>query len=170
MLITSSTKADIAFQTNEKIKSNEKIRRKLLAENAALLLEMDENAYYKLITGDESSTWASYLADNELYYSRNEVYQLTRIYSKLTRNLGIDPSEYEDIKMSRLYEMRQIVDKTNYKEWLDKARILTTYDWKIETRKAKGLLTEDDEHACDLVDYKICKKCGAKHKAVPIAE
>ena len=156
--------AQVAFSFHKKIIDNEKKRRELFAENASLLSLMHDKEYFKQILGDEEADWAAYLGEIDVFYSRNEVHNIIRIHRKFVKELHIPAPEFSDIPLSRLIDMIPIVTPSNYKDWFAKARVLTGRDWRIEIRKAKGLVTEEDEHEHDMQTYRICKTCGAKHR------
>jgi len=154
----------IAWKLDQQIKDNELKRRMLLIENAKHLSTIYEEGYYKELLGFEDSEWAGYLADLEVFYSRNKVNSYVTVYRKLTGQLKIEPEEWVHIPMTRLMDIVSILTEGNVDDWLAKASILTSKDWKIELRKAKGQVTEDEEHIHDDVDYSICRVCGRKCK------
>jgi len=153
-----------AFSCHRSIEQNEKLRRILLIKNITSLVDMLDKEYYKVILGDEQAEWAGYLAQLEIFYSRNQVHTYTKIYKYLTQNLNIDPEKWFEVPITRLSECLPFVNKKNYRSWFDKANILTGQDWQIEIRKEKGLITEEDEHKCDMVEYEQCRICGVKHQ------
>lgn len=155
-----------AYKLHEQIKKNETYRRQLLAENAKLLSDIQENKFYKEILGDETSDWKSYLSQLEVFYSRSKIFNQIRVYKRFTKELGIAQELYIDIPLSRLVDLLPISKDVSFnnEEWFDKARTLLTKDWKIEIRQAKGLVTEEDEHEHDCETYSVCKICGAKDK------
>ena len=163
-MIKESERGEKAFALHKNVEKNERNRRLLLVDNISLLTEILDNKYYQDILGDEEGEWAGYLAQLEIFYSRNQVYTYTKIYKELTQNLGVHPSKWLDVPITRLSECLSFLTKKNYKDWFSKATTLTGRDWQIEIREAKGLLTEDDEHKHDMVQYEICKLCGLKHK------
>ncbi len=154
----------IAFSFHKKIINNERKRRELFAENASILLAILEKEYFKAILGDEKASWAAYLGEIEVFYSRNEVDNIIRIHKKLVKELHIISPEFSDIPRSRLIDILPFITNSNYKDWFAKARVLTGRDWNIEVRNQKGLITEEDEHEHKMVNYDICSICGKKHK------
>lgn len=158
------TKAQLAYSIHEGIIENEKIRRLLTHKNAELLSQMKDEKLYQIILGDENSDWAGYLGQIDLYYTRAQVYDLIRIYNAITKQLEVNADELIMIPKTRLIELLPILTKQNYKEWLAKAQTLLSKDFRIELRKHKGLLTEDDEHTHELTTYEQCNLCGHKHK------
>lgn len=153
-----------AFTLHKNIEENEKKRRLLLVDNISLLTEMLDNKYYKDFLGNEQSEWVEYLAQLEVFYSRNQIHTYTKIYKKLTQELGVDASKWLYTPITRLSECLSILTKDNYEEWLSKANVLISKDWQIELKEAKGQITEDDKHECNMVQYEVCKICGVKHK------
>ncbi len=156
--------AEVAFTFHKKIMANEKKRRELFAENASILTLVFDKEYFKTILGDEEASWAAYLGEIEVFYTRNEVDTIIRIHKKFVKELHILAPEFSDIPHSRLLDMIPFVLTSTYLEWFAKARVLTGRDWLIEIRKEKGLLTEEEEHEHSMEIYEICSKCGKKHK------
>lgn len=159
---TEQERGQKAFDLHNLIVNNEEARRKLLAKNAVLLAEMFEKEYYKDFLGDKNAEWAGYLGQIQLFYSRNQVYNYLRVYNKLTKGLDIDPEVWVEVPITRLMDVLPIIDARNYEDWFVKGLTLTTEDWNIETRKAKGLLTQEDEEEHDDRVFKICRRCGRK--------
>ncbi len=153
-----------AFGLHKLITEAEGVRRNLYGKIMYGLAEMYEKGLYKEFLGDENAEWAGYLSEVEIFFSRNQVKDFIRIYNKFTRELKFEPTSYIDLPKARLIDILPIVDTNNLGEWLSKASVLTSRDWKIEVRQAKGLLTEEEEHKCEMVDYEICTICGKKHK------
>lgn len=154
----------IAFDIHKQIELNERSRRLLLAENARLLSDILDNEYYKELLGDEEGQWAGYLGQLELFYTRNQVYTYARVYKKLTQELGVDPSVWVDVPITRLSDCLPVITASNYPDWFASAVSLTARDWKIQLEKAKGKITEEDEHEHNNVIYEICKICGKRHQ------
>lgn len=152
-----------AFKLHESIVQNGRIRRGLLYTVAADLKEMKDSGLYKSILGDDKADFKAYLSQIEVYYSRAKIHTLLRIFTRFTEVLNVYPIEYDDIPQSRLIDILPIVTKENYKEWLSKARVLLSKDWKIEVRTAKGQMTEEDDHTHDFETYERCKICGGKN-------
>jgi hypothetical protein len=159
--MTKEEKGAKAFELHNGIRENEIMRRALFAQNAQLLNQMQETKLYREFLGDPEAEWNAYLSETEIYYSRNQVYEMIRIVKKFTEELG--ETNYWDVPRSRLIELLPIVNKENVEEWIEKARVLIPSDWKIEVRQAKGLVTED-ECSHDYQTYEICKVCGQKHQ------
>jgi hypothetical protein len=153
-----------AFKLHSDIVKNEHLRRALLVDNIRMLHEVFDKKYYKDILGNKEGQWAGYLADLEIFYSRNEVYKYIKIYKYLTQKLNVEPSKWLEIPLTRLSQCLSHLTQDNYEEWFTKANVLTPKDWKIETRKAKGFITEDDEHEHIMEQFEVCKVCGAKHR------
>lgn len=154
----------VAFELHSKIASNERARRLLMAQNAELLALMYDDKYYKELLGDEDAPWASYLAQLEVFYSRNKINTLVDLHKKYTIELDIDPKVWADVPVSRLMDMRIIVTKTNYMDWFASALSLTSRDWSIEVAKAKGKTHVEDGHTHEDWLYQICHFCGRRHK------
>lgn len=154
----------IAFDLNERVKNTEETRRFLLQKNIIDLDLIEEGQLYKDILGDPEATWKAYLSQLEVFYTRAEVLKHLKAYRKLTKMFSIDQNKYFDLPSSRIVELLPIVTAENAQEWFDRARTLVPQDWKIEIRKAKGLITSDQDHAHTWHDYKECAICGLKAK------
>jgi len=152
-----------AFELYDQIRENELHRRELMANNTELLYKIKERELYKAILGDENGEWAGFLGLVDVYYSRSDVNKLISIFKKFTLELEIKIEQIIDIPRTRLVDILKLVTKENVDDWLSKAKELTSRDWRIETREAKGLPTEDD---ClhKYQKYEICKICGERHK------
>lgn len=153
-----------AFELDKVLKENEEQRRRLMMSNIHLLDEIFEEELYKEVLGDENAPWSAYLGQIETYYSRSEVKNLLRVYKKFSKELGLPVGDYADLPRSRLIEIIPLVNKTNVHDWIDKAVVLLSKDWKIEVRKAKGLPTEDDDHEHEFTKFEVCEICGLKIK------
>lgn len=153
-----------AQSIHERIVKNEEMRRSLIAENAQLLNLIYKEGLYKELLGDENAPWAGYLANIEIYYTRSRINYLVRLYERFSVELGIDKSIWIQAPPTRLMDVLHIIDKDNYEDWISKSLVLTSRDWLIECRKAKGLLTEEDDHEHAMETYDVCKRCGKKEK------
>jgi hypothetical protein len=160
-MIFTERDGELAFQYHTKIQENELKRRELLAENAKLLSKM-KGGLYKSILGDEKAEWSGYLGQIEVMYSRNDVYNMIRIYDKFCKDLGVNYKEIADIPKSRLLELIPVISSLGQlQEWIDKARVLSNSDFRDEVRVAKGLVSMDScQHK--FKEYEICSQCGLK--------
>jgi hypothetical protein len=168
---TKEEKGAVAFDLQRRIISNERARRHILAENAQLLTELKDKGLYKVLMDKDNGTWAGFLADPEILYSRNEIHSMVKLYNTYTKKLGLKPEDYFDLPHSRLLDIVPVVTLETWEDWYSKIQTLTARDWRMEVREAKGLITEETEdHEHNYQDYKICKDCGAKHKAESVTE
>lgn len=152
-----------AFELHKKITQNEAQRRELFTRNLLNLAEMHNKGLYKAYLGDEEAEWSGYLSEIEVFYTRNQVKDYLRIHKKFVEELGLSTDSFIHIPKGRLIDLIPIVTADNFQEWYYKAVVLTTKDWKIEIRKAKGVISEEDEHEHDYKTYDICRICGEKH-------
>lgn len=153
-----------AFEQYKEIQANEAIRRQLYAENIEILGKMRESGSYKVIQGDETTTWAGFLGLVDIMYSRNEVHNMLRVKYKFIDQLHLTYEEILDIPISRLIHLIPVVTQENVQTLVDQAKVLTNQDFQDEIRKLKGLPTTDDEHEHKFTQYAICSVCGLKHK------
>ena len=161
--MTNEKQGQEAFELYDQIRENELQRRELLGLNAKLLYKMKEKKLYKVMLGDEQGEWAGFLGQVDIFYTRSRINKLINIFKKFELELEIGISQVIDVPITRLIDLLKIITKENAEEWLNKAKTLTSKDWRIEIREVKGLPTEDDcEHK--MQKYEICKICGLKHK------
>lgn len=160
--MTNETRGEEAYNLHRKIAQIEQKRRELYQQNLLNLAKMYHKGYYKDYLGDQSAPWSAYLAEIEVYYTRNQVRDFLRIYKKYIEDLQLKPEIFIDIPRGRLIDMIPVLNYSNYIDWLTRARTLTTRDWKIELRKTKGLPTPEDEHEHSFKTYDICSICGEK--------
>lgn len=153
-----------AFELDQRIKQNENNRRISFAENAELLYEMFKEGYYKEVLGTDDGEWAGYLSDLEVFYTRNQVDNLLRVYKKLSLDLNIPKEAWVEVPLQRLADSLLLFNSENYMDWFTKALTLTTEDWNIELRTAKGKTLPDDGHRHKYVPYEACSQCGKRHR------
>jgi hypothetical protein len=154
---------ELAFKTHQQIIKNELARREFLGTNIYLLKQMKDKGFYKAILGDENADWVDYLGQIEVFYSRNNVYNLMRIYDKFIIDFGLEYSVIADIPKSRLVTLLSVITKDNVHNLLDKARVLTSRDFSDEIKELKGLPTTDNcKH--EYKQLEVCKHCGEKHE------
>lgn len=115
--------------------ANEKERRVLLAKNAELL----ERIYRILGT---KKKWKLYLAEIEVWYTRNKAYSLVTIYTRLTKNLGIHQDVWAQVTLTRLMDVLPVIDGDNYADWFSKALTLTIHNWRERIQEAKATMLE----------------------------
>ncbi len=153
-------KADKAFKLHNQIVKNEEERRRLLYENSLALLAMQESNLYQDILGDEKAPWSGYLGQVEIFYSRNKVYDMTRVAKKFLVDLKLDYNSIANIPLSRLCAVLSLVKTENIELLLSQAKTLTAKDFDIVLREMKGLVTEDQEHEHNYQHVQHCKICG----------
>lgn len=149
-----------AMDLHVKLCENEHLRRQILWENVAILTEIEEQNYHREYLGDESAPFSAYLGEIEVFYSRNRVYELSKIKKKFVDELELTLIDIADIPHSRLFALCSIVNKENVTELLSQARALLRKDFDVVVRKAKGLRCEDDECSHNYQHLKRCKICG----------
>ena len=141
------------FNLKQRIIEREKDRRTLFIENLPDLSLMFDSNLYKT----EFEDWAGFLGEIEIFYSRNEVDTWRRIYDRF-KELEISPEDYVDVPISRLDQIRQFAeDKEIAIDLLDKAKVLTSRDWKDEIAEKQGRpVSANCSHDYKL--YEICKQ------------
>lgn len=152
-----------AFNLHQRIAANELLRRRLMGQNIGLLKQIKSQGLYKVVLGDEKADWTAYLGQIETFYTRNDVYNLFRIYDKFVIDLGFEYETISDIPKSRLIDLLPVVNENNVEELLSQARTLTSRDFTDNIREMKGLKTTDQcEH--NYKKMEICSHCGEKHQ------
>jgi hypothetical protein len=163
MLMNEKERADRAFALNTKIIENEQRRRALLIENIGLLSEVFEGEFYKEILGDPEGTFAGFLGQVEVYYTRAEVMRYIKIRQKLVGEFGFDLKTLLDIPVTRLENVASYCEsKESAEKMLDVAKVALSSDWRDEVNELRGKHTSTDhEHDFSKV-VKICSICGRK--------
>lgn len=155
-----------AFELYKSIQDIEYSRRLNYLKIANYFLTLQETTWYKFILGDDNATWATFLAQPEILYSRNQIYEMGRVYKHFVVNLGIAIQDLGKVDFQRLIKMIPHTDKNNIEEWLKKGELLSPQDFKNEIREIKGILTTEDCKHQDKHQYDICVSCGFKQKHV----
>lgn len=152
------------FNLHQQIAANELLRRRLLGNNIKLLSIMKDKKLYKAVLGDEKAEWIAYLGQVETFYSRNEIYNLMRVYDKFVVDLGYEYATISDIPISRLIALLPIINDDRLKEeLLEQARMLTSRDFNDVIRAYKGLPTTN-ECTHEYKKFESCKHCGERHE------
>lgn len=156
----------VAYEKHQEIISNEKIRRKLLADNMISLIDMFNTQGYKVILGEENGEWKSYLADLEIFYPRYKIEKWRKIHKVLVKECGIDISEVEELPESRLEFLSRILrpEMSDISVWIEKAKVLTNQDWKDEIAPFLGKVDSNQCKHEKTEVIEVCKICGFKHK------
>ena len=151
---------ELFFGLNKAIKEKELERRKLMIENIDTLANIFDKKLYKV----EFEDWAGFLGQIEVFYSRTEVNRFLIIKKRLIDEFNFDPYTFLDIPVVRLENITKFAkNKAHASELIDKAKTLTSQDWRNEINVLKGKpAMEDCKH--DFQGYEICKICGLKRK------
>lgn len=155
-------RAKEAWELHQEIIAGENMRRKLMGQNAVKLAKLYKDKLYKELLGDENGEWAGYLANTQIFYTRNQVDTYIRLYNKLTVKLDIHPDIWVEVPLTRLCDILPVITLENYEYWFIQANVLTAKDWHIVMNQAKGNLTEEEHQDHEYSYYKICKQCGQK--------
>lgn len=156
--------ADIAFELHSEIIRNEQKRRILLLENMKHIHELHRTGLYKSVLGDENAPWSAYLSQHEVFYTRNKVYMLDKIYDLFVRQFAIDAERIAKIPQSKLSALLPIITKENADEWLTKAETLTSQDFNDEIRISQGKISYLNCPHSDTRELVECSTCGFKHR------
>lgn len=162
--LTKEERGEEGFNIHRQVVKREKERRVLFLENVKDISYIYDKQLYKDILGSEEATWSGYLAEIEIYYSRNEVISWINIRKKLTIELNINPAEYVYVPISRLTDIANIAkDTTQAIDLIGHAKLLNPLDWKNILAELKGQPTSETcKHNYKL--YRICKVYGLKHQ------
>lgn len=162
--IQNSKDGERAYWLHSNIKTLESQRRNLLLQSMEAINELYSTKLYRIILGDENAPWSAYLGQHDTFYSASQIYLFNKIYQKFIIELGVNRDEIADIPTTKLSNILKLVTKENINEWLTKARELTNQDFTDEIRIAQGKESyQTCQHESE-VDYKICQKCGFRHK------
>lgn len=169
------SKSSYAYKTTEKdgekawvlhneIVQNEQKRRGLLYNSMKAINELYSTKLYKTILGDDQAIWSSYLGQHGTYYSANQIYVMNKIYNKFIIELQLEAKDIVDISITKLSSLISIINKENVHDWLVKAQELTSQDFNDEIRVLQGHESYLDCKHDSEINYKICQKCGFRHK------
>lgn len=156
--------AELAWALHKAIENNEMERRSLLFANMKLLNGLYSKGLYKIILGDENAQWSSYLSQHEVFYSRNKVFTMNRIFQKFIIELKLSVQEIFSIPITKLDSLLTVVTKDNVQDWLTKAQSLTNQDFNDELRIAQGKESYLNCEHSDEKTFKVCAKCGNRHQ------
>jgi len=147
---TQITRAEgkLAFENSQKIIALKNNIEKDFMVLASLLITNHDNQYYKILGYD---TWEEFLAIPEISMSRSFAYKIMQVYRIWVIKYGVS-QENLDIDNEKLFLASIQATEENYKEWLEKARVLSRSD-------IRGLLSGED------YEYTVtCPNCNFKFK------
>ena len=158
--------AKVFFDLNQNIINKEKQRRLLMIQNIEAIAQMFDKKLYKI----EFEEFAGFLGQLEVYYTRTEVYRHLNIKKRLLDEFKFDPETIYDIAITRLEAIAKFSkDKSQAKELIGEARVLTSRDWREKMNEVRGKpLMKDCKHKWNY--YNICKICGLKIKNESVIE
>ena len=150
------------FNSYQNLKSLQKITSGIDLQQAKELAFMKENDNYRVIMGDPSATWSSFIAQPELQPLKiSKAYRLIIIYKKYIGELKLKEEDIIGIDSNSLMRLAKKVSADNVQDWLLKAKNLSRSDLYREIKFGKI-----DEMTCTHVwetkEIKTCKLCGAK--------
>lgn len=164
-LLTKEQRGEEGWNIDQRVKARELQRRKLFAENVKDIHEILSKQLYKDILGDETAEWTAYLGELEVYYPRNTIYPLMKIYEKFELEFEKPFADVCHIPKQRLLDIGRIIkSKDDLPDWLNKAETLLARDWRDEIRQYQGLPSTLDCNHDKMQLYEICKSCGVKHR------
>jgi len=148
------------FDLNQKIIDREKQRRLLMVDNIRDIAKVFDKKLYNV----EFENFAGFLGQVEAYYTRTEVYRHMNINKRLLEEFNFDPQKIYIISITRLETIAKYAkDKTQAEDLMDKAKVLTSRDWREEINEIRGKpMMKDCEHKME--PYMICSICGKKTK------
>jgi len=127
------------------------------------LKEIKENNLYKHLGDGGYETFESYLSSPELNISRRQAYYFISIYSIYCEKYGVKIEDMEGAKWTGLAESLPVVNENNYEDWLQKSKVLSISDIKIEVRKElTGIDPTTCKHDWQKKTYFQCGTCGEK--------
>jgi hypothetical protein len=155
-----------AFARHQKIADRELERRALFLENVRDLVEMFESEDFKAILGfDPPPTWAGYLGQIEVFYSRAQVERWRKVWTFCKTN-NIDLLDVVEAPESRIEDISRIkgLNREEYAELITKAKLLTSRDWKDTIAPFLGKVTTDECMHPHPKVYIECTTCGNRTK------
>ena len=142
---TSKEIADEAFSNHQLII---KIKQSITKDfwNLAIMLKISRDRKYYRTLGYE--TFEEYLGTPEISLSRAYVYKLIKNYELWVQKYHVSPAKLQGIDSEKLYLVGTQITKTNYEEWLERAKVLSRSD-------IRGLIKGEE------YEYKVtCPFCG----------
>lgn len=125
---------------------------KQVTESAYMRLAHDLWKCYhrKLYVGYGYDTFDDYVAD-EVGISRDRAYKLRRIYAVLHLKCDIPTKEIEEAERARVEMILGVVDRTNAKKWLNRAKTLPYKSLKNKIAEIRNREAKDDPSPTDPV-------------------
>lgn len=147
------------FERHQKIIKLGQVGGEIRWEKGKLLLEQKKTNGWKGL----ADSWMSYLADPELGESLQTLERHMRVYSFYGEKLGLEYKDVEGIDVKKLEKMRSkgLINKKNYKEWLDKARNWSYSDFlRVVEFGEKDVVACKHKHIKNLPAKYRCLDCG----------
>ena len=96
---------------------------------------------------------------------RSRIERWRKIFLKLVSEFKFDPEILIEVPETRLEEIAY-VSKTlkQAQDLLERAKVLTSSDWRNTIREIQGKVTTDDCKHNKFSVYRICRQCGFKIK------
>jgi hypothetical protein len=162
---TKEQRGERAFYLSQELKNNEKIIRDSISKQASILEEIRDAELYKESLGQEDGSWAGYLSDPEIHYTRAWADKLIKIKHKLVDDFKFNFTELLALPFTRLSDIVKVANnKEQAEKLIDIARVATPMDWKEEINGLLGKHTQEDGHEHSFQKYEICSICGLRHK------
>src|SRR3990167_4288092 len=139
---------DEAFNRHQDIAKREQMRRSLFLDNIRDLIKIFDGQEYKVILGnDPPPTWAGYLGQVEVYYTRTQIERWRKIFKVLCEQFKINELDLIEVPESRLGDISSIaINQDDAKELLAQAITCISQDWKDIVANKKGKPSSDE---CD---------------------
>jgi hypothetical protein len=130
----------------------------------------EENLYKYLGQSPEYESFENYV--NSLNLDLRKAYYLIQIYSTFVLKYGYKPEELSDTNWTALRSILPVTNEDNYKDMVEKARLLTRSHLEMEVKSLKSGLTsmedlESHKHEWEYINYYKCKICGEHSKIKP---
>jgi len=127
------------------------------------LYQIQKDNLFKYLGKGGYDTFNSYLASPELEISRRQAFYLMKIYKIYCKKFGVPIKQMEGAKLSSLKETLPVVSEENYEDWLEKSKVLSLSDIRIEIKKeSTGIDPTKCRHKWIKKIYWECEKCGER--------
>ena len=155
-------KAKLIFNSFQKLKTLQRIVSGIDLNQAEMLSMMKKNNNFKIIMGDESASWKSFIAQPELQpLTVSKAHRLIKIYDTFIGKYKLNSEDILGIDSNSLLRLVNVVNEQNVKIWLNKAKNLSRSDLYREIRY--GHVNEGEcEHEFEEKKILTCKFCGYK--------
>ena len=137
-IVPRTADVDEAYQLAQELKQFRLIVGRTYIHLGEWLEEILRTKAYKKL---EYKSFAAFLADPDYGMPKSTAYLYLHVYKFYCQHLGLAKEDVADIDIVRLRDLMPLLrkDKSQYEEWIDKAKSLGKVDFINELRHARGL-------------------------------